>query len=434
MKRLIILITLFCSVNIYADYYGYKQPKDYEFNRGITLDSRYLMLQTSNRAMENFAIGVRDSATILFDYVDKYIESPWHRAFYGAFYNTCLYPINESLMNSHHEFGHATRYRSFGLNASYLNSKHEDIGGNYFSMFGGLIKDFFSKKDEGNNFAAATLATDGFSNWSRRSVNDLSKHAYFNFVTAAGGLNNQSQIAKRWEDEVWYNSGSHIMSYNYFYYLDKTYSSICAKSEKRYEEKYPDKDQSGSDIKSMVDAYQSLNMDITRDDIILYGALPILMSSQFWAIVIDYYDYIMTGDKYTKAPELYGIRLPNTSVYYTALGITYQINSGYRLNDNWMFPISFETVVKGEKGYEISAGARYIGKDFYIHGEGLYNLTNKAYGGTIYSGYKIHQNIEVNAGCTYHDVNTFLGERNIPSIENLTGNIIEAWFAMKFSL
>ena len=430
MKRFIILIAIFFSVNIHADYYGYKQPKDYEFNRGITLDSGYRMLQTSNRAMENFAIDVRDSATIIFDYGDKYMEDPWQRFLYSCVYNTCLYPINHSLMYSHHEFGHATRYRSFGLNASYLNSKFEDIGDNYFSMFGALIKDSFSKRDEDNDIGAATLA---WSNWGRGSIEDLSQEAYFNFVTAAGGLNNQSQIAKRWEDEVWYNSGSHIMSYNFFYVYDKSYSSIYSILEKNHEKKYLDQDQIGSDIKIIVEAYQDMNIDVTRDDIILYGILPVFMSSQFWALIIDYYDYMITGDKYTKAPECDGIRFPNTSVYYTTSGITYQFNSGYRLNDHWMFPISIEAVVKGDEGYEISAGARYIGKDFYIHGEGVYNLKKLEYGGTIYSGYKIHKNIEIQAGCTYHNVETFLGERNIPSTQNLTTNI-ETWFAMKFLL
>ena len=102
------------------------------------------------------------------------------------------------------------------------------------------------------------------------------------------------------------------------------------------------------------------------------------------------------------------------------------MTSGYRHSETLLFPVAVEFTIKGQSILEGTVGIRKSFPNYgnsYIHAETTFN--KEAVGGTIYAGAQKNI-ISGQLGVTFHNADTLLGERNIPTFEYGRTNI-EFW-------
>lgn len=130
------------------------------------------------------------------------------------------------------------------------------------------------------------------------------------------------------------------------------------------------------------------------------------------------YNTLKTGNTSVRPAEINGFRIPNVGLYLTTLGPTYNVRSGYHFQDDFFLICAIEFLLNThQKQIDSTLGIRKQFPQFgnmYIHVETTFN--SNAIGGTFFLGGEIANTLMWESGVTFHNVNTFLGERNIPSL------------------
>jgi hypothetical protein len=266
-------------------------------------------------------------------------------------------------------------------------------------------------------------------------ANDKEKHHRMlspkaQIMIHAGGLNNNVYMTQRIEDEIWLNQGQHMqLTTNYFMDKTSTFLQTLLTSEVLSAEKLFSN--IPLDYVCVLDTWSNdLDIKISRTELQLYSILSYFLSAQTYMNMYQVYQTWMNGENQVYPAEWKGIRLPNVGLYLTTKGPTYNVRSGYRWGESLFFIVGTEFVLNGKQVIEGTLGIRKVFPtvgNSYIHGEVVFN--HEAVGGTLYGGSKLFNTVNIEAGITYHNVNTLLGERHIPSL--LTGSTdIETWIKL----
>jgi len=243
-----------------------------------------------------------------------------------------------------------------------------------------------------------------------------------------GGLNNTVYMAQCIEDVIWFQKSQHMqVTTNYF--IDKTSTFLQPVLKKVLND-------TSSNIKKFsrtaeyIDRIvkvwdEDLGVHVSRMELQLYSLLSYLLSTQSYMNLYQIYQTWIKGETRVYSSEYKGFRLPNVGMYLTANGPTYNIRTGYRWGDDLFLIGGVEFVLSGKQLVEVTLGVRKtFSENTYIHGEIVANPN--AVGGMVYAGTIVHDAVHIEAGMTYHNVNTLLGERHIPSL--LKGPTdIEGW-------
>lgn len=453
------------------------QKKEETLTRSISLDTGYLPSLNSNRAIGEFDLELRQAWGALYDWQ----QDVWKpctflgRSILYSLFSIATWGSTMGQMATYHEIGHATRLGAIGVKTSFINAgkaawniyqKGADkieiddvLSDSYFpTLFGTMgvssitgigwiFSAIFPRYDKPLMF----VPKDDHLYYNPKKLSDagsalkesLKKKKYdpekdkdtvqlgekFNVLTPtatvlvmAGGLNNQQDQCRRVENHLWYSGGDHFTLVG-AYFWDKTWAGFQSSLSK--DKGYAD----GQDTSSICKAYAQLGIELTHEKIIKYSYLSYVLSAQTYANIYQIYKTIADGESKVYAPEVWNIRLPNVALYFTTKGPTYNVSTGYRYGDTWYFPASIEFGLK-QTAWEATLGVRKKFPSFhdsFIHAEVVFN--SQAVGGSIYSGAIFDRMWNVQAGVTYHNANTFQGERNIPSYK--TGDTdIEAWIKL----
>lgn len=376
-------------------------------------------------------------------------------------------------MATYHELGHSTRFRSIGIDTSFVNAgkamwnvyqkgEHnigiEDVlsDGYFPTVFGATAissitgigwifsavlmrpdkERLFTPKNESLYYNSDKLKTLGnqlkqeikkkkYDKKNDSDTVDFGEESKYIFtpkadvLIMAGGLNNQQDQSRRVENHLWYNEGDHFTTVG-TYFWDKTWAGFQSALSK--DSGYND----NQDTTKICNAYKRMGISLTYEEIIDYSSLSYALSSQTYANIYQIYKTIVDGENKVYAPEIWNIKLPNVALYFTTKGPTYNVSSGYKYDDTLFFPASVEFGLK-ESAWEASVGVRKLFPAFhdsFVHAEIVFN--SEAIGGSVYGGALINKIWNVRGGVTYHNAKTFQGERNIPSYKSGDTDI-EAW-------
>lgn len=448
--------------------------------RTISLDSGYLTAFNSNRAIGEFDLELRQAWGGLYDWAyNKWQPTTvfGRTVLYGLF-NAVTWGPGLAQMATYHELGHSSRYRAIGIDTSFINAgkalwniydkgvdniQLDDIfSDSYFpTMFGTAAissvipfgwmfsavlgrpdkERLFIPKNERDYYDPDKLNYYGKilkgkihnkkydANKDKdtvelvKDINDIF-HPHTDLLIMAGGLNNQVDQCRRVENNLWYRDGDHFSTVG-TYFWDKTWAGF--QSVLSQENGYKD----GQDTTKICLAYSRMGIDLTHEEIVQYSYLSYILSSQTYANIYQIYNTIVSGDNKVYAPEFYNIKLPNVGLYFTTEGPTYNVSSGYRVNDTLFIPVSVEFGLK-KSAWELSVGVRKkfpSFHDLFIHAEVVFNVNSSNLGGAVYGGLVWDKLWSIRGGITYHNAKTFQGERNIPSYKNGDTDI-EAWLSL----
>lgn len=249
-------------------------------------------------------------------------------------------------------------------------------------------------------------------------------------IMYASGLNNNVSMTQRVEDDIWFHQGQHHqITSNYAFdklsiFFQTVYMSVMYGKN--------DKPSDHADYQCILNTWKNhFQLDYSECDLQLYSVLSYFLSSQSYMNMYQMYKTLETGSNIVLPAEINGFRIPNIGLYLTTLGPTYNIRSGYRFQYDLFLICSIEFLLnKNQKQIDSTLGVRkqfpQLG-NMYIHAETTFN--SKAIGGTFFLGGEITNTLMWESGVTVHNANTFLGERNIPSL--LNGDIdFELWLKL----
>lgn len=242
----------------------------------------------------------------------------------------------------------------------------------------------------------------------------------------SSGVNNNVAMAQRVEDDIWFHQGHHHqITTNYFFdklstLLQRVYVYFNKSAEKNVDYAYV--------LSAWKNHYQQ---NYSIEDLASYSLFSYLLSSQTYMNIYQMYCTLQTGDPTVYPAEIKGFRMPNVGMYLTTLGPTYNIRSGYHFKNDLFLICSIEFLLNThQQQIDYSLGFRKQFPEYgnmYIHAETTFNT--KAFGGTAFIGREFANTLKCEAGITFHNANTFLGERNIPSL--LKGDTdFEVWLKL----
>jgi hypothetical protein len=450
--------------------------------RTISLDVGYLPNLNSNRAIGEFDLELRQAWGCAYDYVynDFRPTTLFGRTLVYGLFNAAIWGPTMGQMATYHELGHSTRFRSIGIDTNFINigkaawniyikddynlTLEDILSDGYFPTAAGTVlinlpipfafllsgvlprydrPSLFRPLNEQAHYNPKTLSLFKYilNNPLKRKYDpkkdkdlifiehvlmQLLHEEMFTPGTAvlihAGGLNNQQDQSRRIENHLWYNEGDHFTTVG-TYFWDKTWAGFQSVLSK--DNGYSD----NQDTTHICRDYARMGLDVTHEEIITYSYLSYFLSAQTYANIYQVYSTLTTGENRVYAPEYWNIKLPNVGLYFTTKGPTYNVSSGYRINNNCFIPISIEFGLK-QSAWEAMVGIRKKFLTFhnaFIHADVVFN--SEAVGGSLYGGMLMNKLWNVQAGITYHNAKTLQGERNIPSYKTGESDI-EAWIKL----
>lgn len=448
---------------IYGDV-GEKRPADYKFSRPIPLSLGFFPGFVINQSVSEFHMAIEKNTGWVFDAGHKWLQPETKLGRIG--YKYLLFPLvmgpmNKAIRITTDLHGKSSRFQALGWKTEYVSNKYETYAQNYCSMAGknvwksykGMLStvenvDAVPTKFDGTVDKVASRFVKATPDVDVTPMKEAIKEALKNeavdankvvlqedignmrsvladahltpqgqVLTRAGGYNARMMHARDIEDTLWYEGGGHIaqLSNHSVAKLTVAIDGIAAYMLRKHE--------SGvyTDLGRVLAAYDSMGVNLDPKKVAMYSALCFLGSAEFWGRFFEEADYISSGDAYVKAPEIGGFRLPNLGFYFTTKGLSYQLTTGYRIGQEWFFPLAVEWVFKGPKDiFEFTAGVR---KQFgwmgaYIQGEVVANFQESGYGGKVAVGVKPCQLFYADCGVRIDHIDTLEGERNIRVINN----------------
>lgn len=454
--------------------------KNTPIQKTISIDSGYLPYFNSTRAISDFDFELRQGWGALYDvYYKKLLPTTtFGRALFYGLFNFATWGPQMTQMATLHEFGHASRLASIGIDSSFINvgklalkvysngtkdiSLSDLMSDNYFStLFGNMAINvilpilwttsgvmprpdkalLFTPQNKEQFYNPKTLEFLGknmkpwFKNqkYGQQKSDVIGPQEFENLYVPetavlfnAGGLNLQQDQCRKIENAIWFSEGNHLTTMN-TYFWDKIWagfqSSIALTA--------PNPQEDGNDTSRIIRAYKKMGIQLSHEEINRYALLSYLLSTQTYANIYQIYTTIAYGENQVYAPEYKNFKLPNVAFYFTTKGPTYNIGSGYKVNQAIYIPFSVEFGLKDFFG-ELKIGFRkkfFDYKDAFIHADLI--LNPHGIGGGVYGEMGISQHFRLQGGATLHNAHTLEGERNIPSYKNGMYDL-ELW--VKFGL
>jgi hypothetical protein len=305
----------------------------------------------------------------------------------------------QPVLLTYHEYGHASRAKAFGLDSEYSFFFDESIKTDNFWEYFGYA---FTKGFEGGY---VNVTGNYYQN-----IPDNLTGINGSIILAAGGLNNNVQLSETFEEDIYYNGGYR----NYFltYLTNKIQPAIYT----AFEYKLPD---GKGDPTAVEESYQAKGYDIEKKHFIMLNMISLFGSATF-------YKFLPGSSGRVTSSEYAGVRLPDTQLFFTHLGLSLKLNSGYALRKKGLFiPLSYERVVIGQPSDEISAGIVKKMSFTTLGAKGYYNLQMNGQSFDLFTSIRFGRAF-LTAGLSHYDSNTFFGIRDIPSYED-GGTNNEMW-------
>lgn len=383
------LVTITTSVHA-------QQP---DYQRTLSLDSRYFLQSYSNSAIGRFGIEVLNLSTVPADLIGS--GGTWRNIGRGAVLLVGSTILGQGFGVPFHEYGHGTRAAAVGLRPVYGFGRirtAQDVEAAYASgdthdaFFGYYLRYFFKG---GSAYALAVDEDTPFTPLSDEEVDALG----WSGVGAAGGLNNEMFYAELIEDEMSRHGG------HPGYFTSYVNAKLAAN---QYEV-------SGvfSDKNNVVEFYRSRGYSISGSDIDDASVRSLAFSSASYQLLWETLR-MFAGKPFRYRPwSVYGLQLPNLSFYMTRSGISHRVRSAYSTG-NWRIPFAIEHVFEGETRTEISIGGERS-SDMWRYS--LEATLGRQLGLELEIEYRIGHRFLASAGYVLYDERNLRGERHIPSLE-----------------
>lgn len=308
---------------------------------------------------------------------------------------------------AYHEFGHGTRGIAAGFAARYdFNLAPGTYYDNYFNYL----------------WQAARQPVTG----GTTSYTYTGQFAYqppnWNHIITAGGVNNEMYQTELIANEMFWRKA-------HFLYLP-IYASGKQASKRYMSALDPDTDTTKrGDLTNILDYYAKQGYGVTRADINAAAERSIYLSSGTYLLLWSAVKYVLTGNPYITS-EFFGFRTPELLSYHARNGLTHKVLAGYRWR-NWHFPVSYEWVIKGDQQHELGLDARRLFENVVIFGGVILGRGVGANAGMEYKLYSLSfADAVLKVKLTYHNVQTFEGERNIRSLQEGFSNALSTEVAL----
>ncbi|BBH53775.1 hypothetical protein [Fluviispira sanaruensis] len=312
--------------------------------------------------------------------------------------------INTTYLNTpFHEFGHATRFQSYGYNIIRYNVGEDNsvTANSYFEMV----------------FKRAKTGPVGASTSGNYSLLNTSQ----DLIVTAGGVNNEILLSERLSDRIYERGGSVP---DLFFYIDN----------KNGPEEYFSISSASGDPAIILKRYKTLGLNISKEDIMSSYNFSLFASGTFYSLLWGNIKYFYNGEQDIKPIEIFGFSLPDFYTFLNSRGLSIKTILNYRVNDALNFGLSYEKVYNG------------ISYDEFVSQFRLALKLNSSYfkyliikpqlligaGDTVDWGGSLLTELEGTyfgtfAKYTYYNSNTLYGERNIPFI-NKPNELLAGFF------
>jgi hypothetical protein len=380
--------------------------------RALSFDWGYLKKNQNNQSIGNFFVEFFQGWSWVFDSINSLSLFEKNFSARGVLLlaqGFLTYWLSEAgIRGAYHEFGHARASRAFGGRPTFHEKKGDRGFGNVFSLF---TKKIFKRHP------AEALTTYYLPNLTPPSYMTKMDR---NIILMASGVNNVMYFSSLLADEVYRHNGHILDAIPYFTGKMDAY-------------RYNVSNEPSSDITALTSYYASKGFNIGRKDIRRADIISLALSGSTYAYILGIWDYVKQGrGKERVTPlEFWGIRLPEVSAYFGTRGISYHIQSAYRINPTLYIPFGYEFVFKGGRGHEFTVG---VAKNF----PSFYHLTVK---GNVRLGSGIGGNASLSIpltkrGCLSGGVSVLnarqlFGERHMTTFKEKP-RVIRGWFRLSF--
>ncbi|KAB8029721.1 hypothetical protein [Fluviispira multicolorata] len=299
---------------------------------------------------------------------------------------------------TYHEFGHATRMRSFGASNVFYY-----VDGNFTVT----ANSYFSLVINRASYPSQSAATSG-------SIPAQNSSTENSLIVTAGGMNNEILLSKNIAEKI-YDRGGSVPDFA-FYFMNKfgpySYSKIN-----------PNEFQ-GGDPDKIETYYANLGKNISRTDFQQAYLFSMLASGTFYSLLWGDLKYIGTGEHNISTLEIFNFSLPDFSAFINPRGLSMETMLHYRVNKNISLGLAYETVYKGDSYNQVSPQIRLSSK---VNGGLFRKISAKPQlvmgfsngldlGGSILCEAEA-ETVGVFLKYTYYNKNNLYGERNIPFID-----------------
>ncbi len=348
MRRLYVLFVMML-ISLGGTSTEYQSP-----TRKLTLSSGYLeRVFNSNKALVDFPLTAIDGYGALFDVATNSInEKWWSRLIISIVELPFGYWFSNSIFVPFHEFGHARSFHASGRDYRYTTKGYgktlSGISTYWILSLARLVTPPFFFPGSGpasvGSLDKASINSELADYWGRSGSA---------VVRSAGGLNNQSLLAKVLAQEIYQRHGHVTQTIHYL--MNKIsgwgYSFLDRKSALSNLD-------SRSDITSILEAYKEKGYAIKHADIELQSLISLLSGTTF-SLLRGYYTYVANGDARVYPAELFGVRIPDINSYINARGLSLEFVSGYRVNPSLLFDLAYEFVWKGDSAHQVTPSVHF---------------------------------------------------------------------------
>lgn len=394
--------------------------------RRFTLSSGYVEKYfNSNEGLVYFPLSGIQAYSKLFDVVASGLKDHW-----GVRIATMLIeaPISfwlaDGLATSFHEFGHARAVAAGGGSYHYgsIGYGHEFKVNNYWSL-------------SGLRFITPPIGIPGSGPaWVNYDLSNISPkiHEVFGgennsfIVGRAAGLNNQMLLAKRIAQTAYERNGH--MTYTMHYVTNKMSSFWFALFDR--ENNSPKKD-SGindeTDPTAILRGYRNKGYNIRHSDLMLQSLLS-LLSGTTYSLGTAISKFISQNDPVARPLEFFGFRVPDVNSYINSRGLSFEIESDYKISAALTLGLAYEFIWKGGSGQQFTPRVRYnlasalsglnelwMSGDIVI-GNGIGGSFHLDYQPFDLSDKVSWKRFSYFADFNVYHAHTLYGERNIPSL------------------
>ena len=397
------LISFLCSVFLFPVLAGNGEESS-ESKSGLTLSSGYFEGQYTNNQLATFGEELLEAGERLEEYSEEHGWPRWWACllagyFYGAH------------RTAYHEIGHALKTKAYG--AEYMLST--DTG----------IK-VFEKNENFFKYFVKMLTHPG----ARGSCSYLKILTNAeSLVVAAGGMNNETYLAERQAERLHKNGHLGVVE-SFFYFINRlSPAAYASKGKSAQDRDKPDTEISDDPI-AIEGYYRNLGISAKRSDIKSAGIISTLLSGTTYAILRGTYESFSTGGKYQSKPfELWGLMVPDVFSYTTSNGVSYKLNSGYKIDKLHYLIFGAERVFHGKFANEFFLG---VGKNFEESSMSYKTVVTFGKGFDIEAqiSYLALDNLSINFGGGSYSCKSLLGERHAKNMKDGKGRSSTVFVSM----
>ncbi len=400
MKQLMVFSLAFLSVST-----GIAKNNTQKLVRSAVLSPGYVeRVFNSNEMIKHIPLSFMQGSSYYFDLFINMTDNKFAKLAIGTGYSYLHYVLAKISSVVYHEFGHARALASFGMSYKFgipIDNRTYYKASNVFEFYGLMMNKYslFTKK------GAATYFD------SRNFTNDQ------DLILSAGGLNNQMRLSQEVADLIDENKGHILYAFDYVKGKISSYE-YASITEQQLNNGVVSK---GNDIQDIRNDYAKKGINVSISDIKNGSLISLGLSATTWAFVYSAFKNYNSG-MLIESPVWRGWRLPDVNFYITSKGLSYEVLTGYHLNEHWYFALSTEFVYKGNKAFELSPFCVYkfekASGTYKIKGQVTTSQNFDIGGGVSLDWTSLSKTWGLGAKYICHNASTLVGERNIPFVKN----------------